>query len=236
MSLVRLPFVLPAVLGFHIAVTSPNVPSSGEAVPTLTIREKFLFPVVRWGCGFLKVVYWAGTMAEVAAVLSSYRSLPQPLDPVLATISSRSFETAPLTKGFMLGSALVVTGGFLRWLCYRELGRLFTFSISFRKGHKLVTTGPYSVVRHPSYTAAILCMAGTFIMHGSRGSWLRESGILQVTGVKQIVLSWVGIYAFAIAGLVMRIPEEDAMMRTNFKDQWFAWVKSVKYRLIPGIY
>ncbi|KAH7928432.1 hypothetical protein BV22DRAFT_1058956 [Leucogyrophana mollusca] len=238
MSLVRLPFVFSAAIGFHTAVTSPNAPSATEAVPISSIREAFMAPVVTWGCDFLKAVYWTGTVAEVTAILYPHvaSSLPKALRSALATLSSPQFQNVPITRTLVVGSMLATSGGLIRWLCYRELGRLFTFSLSFREGHKLVTTGPYSVVRHPSYTAAITCMVGICIMHGSRGSWLRESGVLGVTGVKAVILPWLAMYGFSMVALVMRVPKEDAMMRANFKDEWLAWVRNVKYRLIPGIY
>ena len=34
----------------------------------------------------------------------------------------------------------------------RALGRLFRFELAILPGHKLIKHGPYSVVRHPSYT------------------------------------------------------------------------------------
>ncbi|KAG1815473.1 uncharacterized protein BJ212DRAFT_1356793 [Suillus subaureus] len=49
-----------------------------------------------------------------------------------------------------------------------------------RKDYKVVTSGPYSIVRHPSYTGLLLQNIGTIIMYGSQESWMRQSGILQV--------------------------------------------------------
>ncbi|KAH7928433.1 hypothetical protein BV22DRAFT_1192835 [Leucogyrophana mollusca] len=235
MSLIKVPLILSAALGFHIAVTTPNVPSTDERVPPSGIPETFLFNVIVWGHPVLKGVYWAGTIAEVTSMIGRHvvHSLPQS---VLSTPDRILTPSANITPAFIVGSMLIVSAGLLRWFCYRELGRLFTFALSVRKGHKLVTTGPYSVVRHPSYTGAIICMIGVCIMHGSRGSWLRESGILDVIGVKELVMTWLVIRILAVVSLVKRIPKEDEMMKENFQDEWLDWSSRVKYRLIPGIY
>ncbi|KAH7911728.1 hypothetical protein BJ138DRAFT_1100837 [Hygrophoropsis aurantiaca] len=238
MSLAKLPFILTAALGFHVAVTSPNAPSRDEAVVPTGISESILLPIIIWGHPLLKGVYWAGTVAEVTTILTPYISslLPPSIRSILDLLGSHKMANMPITRPYMLGSGLVVFAGLLRWFCYRELGRLFTFALSFRKGHRLVTTGPYSVVRHPSYTGAIISMAGICIMHGSRGSWLRESGVLDMIGVKELVFAWVAVRFLAIASLVKRIPKEDDMMKASFQEEWLGWASRVKYRLIPGIY
>ncbi|KAJ7923243.1 hypothetical protein B0H13DRAFT_1477462, partial [Mycena leptocephala] len=51
-----------------------------------------------------------------------------------------------------IGTALIANGAILRLFCYRALGQYFTFKTAIARNHKLVTTGPYSIVRHPAYT------------------------------------------------------------------------------------
>ncbi|CAJ0838843.1 2314_t:CDS:2 [Entrophospora sp. SA101] len=43
-----------------------------------------------------------------------------------------------------------VFGALLRLWCYRSLDEFFTFDIKVQKDHKLITTGPYSLLIHPS--------------------------------------------------------------------------------------
>ncbi|SPO38694.1 uncharacterized protein PSFLO_04173 [Pseudozyma flocculosa] len=56
-------------------------------------------------------------------------------------------------------------GGWLRLRCYRELGRFFTFAIGIRKEHKVIQTGPYRYVRHPSYTALSILLLSQALVH-----------------------------------------------------------------------
>lgn len=37
----------------------------------------------------------------------------------------------------------------VRLASYHSLGQLFTFELSIQDKHKLVTSGPYNIVRHP---------------------------------------------------------------------------------------
>ncbi|KAH7911729.1 hypothetical protein BJ138DRAFT_886460 [Hygrophoropsis aurantiaca] len=239
MSLVKLPFIFSAALGFHTAFTSPNVPPpADESIVSPGLREIVLYPIVAWGCGIMKVIYWTGALTETVAVFSPYftASRSEVLRSVASNFQALKIHNTPITPAFLAGSALLTAGGILRWLCFRELGRFFTFYLSFRKGHKLVTTGPYSIVRHPGYTGTLICLVGACIMHGSRGSWLMSSGVLSIPGAKELAISWILMLVATDICLVMRISKEDEMMRAGFKDEWSEWARRVRYCLIPGVY
>ncbi|KAG2035076.1 hypothetical protein BDR03DRAFT_900496 [Suillus americanus] len=56
------------------------------------------------------------------------------------------------------------------------LGKFWSFLLSVRKEHRIITSGPYSIIRHPSYTSFIVQYVGIVITHASEGSWMRHSG------------------------------------------------------------
>lgn len=73
---------------------------------------------------------------------------------------------------FLLGVALLVVGSLLRRHCFRMLGASFTGDVRASAGQEVVTRGAYAIVRHPSYTAAIIMNLGMGIALGSWASVL----------------------------------------------------------------
>ena len=135
-----------------------------------------------------------------------------------------------------IGMVFITSAALLRLQCYRTLGRFFTFEVSIRKGHRLVTSGPYSIVRHPSYTAVFFITMGVPLWFMSCGAWLRESGVLATFpgcaaafGVMAVML---GIAALAL----QRVPREDKLLKDQFKEEWENWARRVPYALIPWVY
>ena len=133
------------------------------------------------------------------------------------------------------GIGLAVAGGALRAWCYRELGKYFTFEMSVMKDHKLVTTGPYGIVRHPSYTGMIMTSASTFLLHATRGSWVRESGLLRYLPGKIGAAIFAIIICMIPPVLLMRMEAEDRALRRRFGDKWDAWAAKVRYMIFPGV-
>ena len=131
---------------------------------------------------------------------------------------------------------MLVVGAAMRRACYDTLGKYFTFQLAIRKDHKLITTGPYSIVRHPSYSGVWLVMIGMAINQLGPGSIYVELGLWQNT-----VAFMVGLFQLAIIvyiGLVidMRTQKEDKALKEQFEEEWTAWSKRTPCRLIPFIY
>lgn len=106
-----------------------------------------------------------------------------------------------VNPAFLVGTFLIVAGSLIRWSCYRHLGKLFTFEVAVQEEHHLVTSGPYSVVRHPSYSGMLMIFAGFLIWQGSPGSWVRESGILKFWAGKAAAaasVTWLGVISWCL--------------------------------------
>lgn len=164
--------------------------------------------------------------------------------------TENKLEVSPL---FILGTFFMALGGLIRYHCYRELGRQFTFAMSLRADHKLVTTGPYSVVRHPGYSGVVLCVSGTVIWHAGsvsclsaigfksrteygEGSWARECGPLKTTLGQCIASIWLILVTTITSQLMTRMSKEDKALSEAFGEDWEKWVERVPQRLIPGLY
>ena len=138
---------------------------------------------------------------------------------------------------FCIGALLTVVGTSLRIISYRCLGRFFTFELSIRDSHRLVTSGPYSVVRHPSYAAGCIfllgslwCQLGPGSIWACLGLWGNMFGF--IIGAGQICFA---AYASYIAA-VLRVGREDRMLREHFGREWETWAQKTPYKVIPLIY
>jgi protein-S-isoprenylcysteine O-methyltransferase Ste14 len=75
----------------------------------------------------------------------------------------------PRLAWFFAGVATLVLGSLLRRHCFRVLGRFFTGAVEIQADHRVVDTGAYRWVRHPSYTAALLIVLGIAL---ALGNWI----------------------------------------------------------------
>ena len=59
-----------------------------------------------------------------------------------------------------IGLLLFAAGILLRWYSIIHLGRFFTVDVAITAEHRVIDTGPYRLVRHPSYTGALIAFIG----------------------------------------------------------------------------
>ncbi|KAG1891972.1 hypothetical protein F4604DRAFT_1696661 [Suillus subluteus] len=237
MSLLKIPLIISSAVAVHVALSPPHAPPKNEVVHD-NFNEWIIIQHIKYGLPIAKIVYWGVSLAEIALIvtrITDLKTLPSVIQNTISPFLPR-IQDAPITRPFIIGSALVATAGYLRWSCFRTLGRFFTFELTTRKGHQLVTTGPYSIVRHPSYSAAVLQYIGVVVLHGSATSWIRQSGVLDLPGVKLVLLGWLLERTITVTSLLRRINQEDKVVKSMFGDEWQRWAKVVRYRLIPGIY
>jgi protein-S-isoprenylcysteine O-methyltransferase Ste14 len=83
------------------------------------------------------------------------------------------------------------------------------------RGQKVITTGPYSYVRHPMYSGAILFFAGTALL---LGSWWGLASVL-------IFIVLLGIRTFI----------EEQTLRTGLQG-YDDYTARVRYKLIPMVW
>lgn len=88
----------------------------------------------------------------------------------LAFVRGLRFPSAWGVPLLVIGLVLLVGGSLLRRHCWRMLGESFTGDVQAHEGQRVVTTGAYAFLRHPSYTAGILMNAGIGLALGSWGS------------------------------------------------------------------
>ncbi len=114
-----------------------------------------------------------------------------------------------------LGVVLFAAGGALRLWPVFVLGHRFSGLVAIQPGHRLVTSGVYGVIRHPSYLGLLLNSLGW--------AFAFRSGV----GVLLTVL--------LIPPLAVRIRAEERLLRTQFGDEYDVYRRRTS-RLIPGLY
>jgi protein-S-isoprenylcysteine O-methyltransferase Ste14 len=114
-----------------------------------------------------------------------------------------------------IGVALFAFGGALRLWPVFILGNRFSGLVAIQPGHRLVTTGVYSVIRHPSYLGLILGALGWALAFRS------GAGVL--------------VAALLIIPTVGRIRAEETLHSSEFGGEYEAY-RARTSRLIPGIY
>jgi protein-S-isoprenylcysteine O-methyltransferase Ste14 len=162
--------------------------------------------------------------------LFSFHAQKTPLLPsLLAT-------TVTLPPIFVLGCFATAASGALRLACYKTLGSLFTFELTLRSDHRLVTVGPYAFVRHPSYSGVVLGVLGTLLVHFGPGSWWAEAGWLGTLAGRIYAICWCAMEAYVLSSIMARAPTEDALLKKQFGAEWDEWAARVPYRVIPGVF
>ena len=73
---------------------------------------------------------------------------------------------------FYPGIALMIGGIILRQWSIAILGKFFSMLVSVQKGQSIIREGPYRFIRHPSYTGALLTLAGIGLAIQSWGALL----------------------------------------------------------------
>ena len=115
-----------------------------------------------------------------------------------------------------VGMAVFTLGLLLRAWAVRELGRFFKFTVVVQAGHRVVDTGPYRLIRHPSYTGLLAIELGLGIM---LGTWLSIPACLLPP-----------LVAFAI-----RLLTEERVLARELGEPYRAYMARTR-RLIPGVW
>ncbi|OJT10646.1 hypothetical protein TRAPUB_12840 [Trametes pubescens] len=193
--------------------------------------------------GSIQTVTRIVILGEVLAILATHvPSLASTyalsvLELVPRSPAGHAAQSIRITPTFAAGWLFVMAGALVRLACYRTMGKHFTFEITIRKDHRLVTSGPYAVVRHPSYSAMAMVALGTIVAFLGSGSWLKECGVLGTPLGKVFAAAWVADLLYVPAVMVfLRVKTEDGLLRKEFGKEWDEWVKKTPYALVPGIY
>lgn len=116
----------------------------------------------------------------------------------------------------LLGGMVLVFGLALRLYAIRLLARHFTSRVTVLADHRLIRSGPYRLLRHPSYLGQLMILAGLGAM----------------------MANWVALFAapcFTTFALVVRIRVEERAMAEHFGGEFESYRRAT-WRLLPLIW
>jgi protein-S-isoprenylcysteine O-methyltransferase Ste14 len=136
------------------------------------------------------------------------------LTPVGATSLFGTFVFAPSELVKVAGLAVTAYGVSFSIWARRQLGSNWSGVPSLKKDHVLITSGPYSLVRHPIYTGLL-------------------SGVIGSTLVLGTLASLVVVF-LTILMVLIRIHQEEGLMKEEFGDAYRNYQKRAK-AIIPWL-
>ncbi|KAH7913613.1 hypothetical protein BJ138DRAFT_581832 [Hygrophoropsis aurantiaca] len=233
MLLVNLSLLFASTLAFNASTRPPNPPPSKDEQLKVPVFDHLFVKVFKW---FPPIVASVPCIAATAVGLAS--KLPSPTSSQILSVLLPAGHLPDLTPDrYLIASAvLTVTASLGRIWCFRVLGRYFTYNLGIQKDHRLVTSGPYSFVRHPSYTAALLGLTGISLTHVSPSSFARSCGWLDTPVGRFLAGLWFLHYLWGLSVVFTRLNREDTMLKKGFGDEWEQYAAKVPNRLIPWIY
>jgi protein-S-isoprenylcysteine O-methyltransferase Ste14 len=133
---------------------------------------------------------------------------------VIPGLDRRSGWSHISIPGVVFGDLLVAAGWLIIFLVFRE-NSFSSATIGVAADQEVISTGPYSLVRHPMYVGGLLLFLGIPLALGSY--W----GLVPA--------------AATIPFLVWRIFDEEKLLRRNLPG-YREYCASRRWRLIPGIF
>lgn len=112
------------------------------------------------------------------------------------------------------GDAITALCFYVTFLVYKE-NTFSSATIEIAQDQKVISTGPYAIVRHPMYAGGSLLFAGTPFALGSY---------------------W-GLFAFVaiLPALIWRLLDEERFLAENLPG-YVEYCRKIRWRLIPGVF
>lgn len=111
---------------------------------------------------------------------------------------------------------LLMAGMFLRFWSVFTLGAYFTVNVAIHREHRVISHGPYALVRHPSYTGLLLEIVALAVSY-------------------QHFVSLLIIMVPAIVMVLVRIAIEEHILKAHFGHEYKQYYHQT-YALVPYLY
>jgi protein-S-isoprenylcysteine O-methyltransferase Ste14 len=136
---------------------------------------------------------------------------------VLMALDARRFQWSEMGPALNLAGAvgMVVAFAFLQRVFRENTFLAPVVRVQRERGHRVISTGPYALVRHPMYAGAALLLLSMALL---LGSWAGVAGALVIT-----------------AAIAFRAVAEERLLMRNLEG-YAEYASRVRWRLIPGVW
>jgi protein-S-isoprenylcysteine O-methyltransferase Ste14 len=137
--------------------------------------------------------------------------------PFVGGLDYRLGWLAPLPDALKLFGIGLILAGFALLTWSMAVNRNFeaTVRIQTQRGHNVISSGPYHLMRHPGYTGVILSFIGMALGLGGIAVWLPTIAVIVV--------------------FVLRTAREDATLQQELPG-YAEFTQQTRYRLLPGVW
>ena len=164
-------------------------------------RSKFQISTRKLDKWLYALIYFWGPIAVLVTAGLEHR------------ISSHAF--IPIWLQLIAYFIMLFGGLLITWTFYVNPFYTSTMRIQYEREHRLISHGPYKVIRHPGYLGSICVILATPVALGS---------------IYALILSF-GV----ILGIVLRTYIEDVLLTRQFKG-YYNYTKNVRFKLFPKIW
>ena len=197
---------------------------------TLDYAQAWLFTAVFLACSLAITVYLAVKDPELLArrMRAGPTAETEPSQKVIMAVAPLAIGALPVVSAIdhrlawsQVPPSIVILGDLLIIIAY--VGFYFVLrensygaaTIQVAEGQKVISTGPYAVVRHPMYSWALVMLLGIPL---ALGSWW---GLLMLVP--------------ALATLVWRLRDEELFLTKNLPG-YADYLRRTPHRLVPGVW
>lgn len=136
---------------------------------------------------------------------------------VLMAFDAKRWAISNMPLAVIILGAILIPLGFagVLWTFRENSFAAPVIKIQDKRGHKVIDTGPYAIVRHPMYAGAFFYMLGTPLVLGS----------------------WIGlaVLPLIVGFLIVRIFVEERTLRRGLAG-YEDYMGRVRWRLVPGLW
>lgn len=116
---------------------------------------------------------------------------------------------------FWIGIAVMLAGFAFRHYAIHTLGTFFTHTVATRPGQTVVDTGPYRLIRHPSYSGSLISFLGVGL---AMANWACVVALLLGAGI----------------GFAWRVPVEERALCADLGQPYRDYMQRTK-RFVPHV-